>query len=180
MTGECWISVDVETSGPTPSTGSLVAIGACLVDRPDRTFSIELQPIPGLPWSDEAEGIHRLTRQRLAGAPEPAAAVAEFASWIEREAGADRPIFVAFNAPFDWMWVADYFWRYLGRNPFGASGLDIKALYLGRRLPEVQRWSETTSDNVRARFPVDLPHTHAALDDALEQAAMCRLIVTGS
>jgi ribonuclease T len=180
VTGECWISVDVETSGPTPSTGSLVAIGACLVDRPDRTFSIELQPIPGLPWSDKAEGIHGLTRERLAGAPEPATAIAAFATWVEREAGADRPVFVAFNATFDWMWVADYFWRYLGRNPFGVSGLDIKALYLGRRLPEVQHWTETTSDHVRARFPVDLPHTHAALDDALEQAAMCRRIVAGS
>ncbi len=33
---EVLISVDVETSGPTPGTGSLIAIGACPVFDPDR------------------------------------------------------------------------------------------------------------------------------------------------
>ena len=28
MTAETWVSVDVETSGPTPHTGSLLSIGA--------------------------------------------------------------------------------------------------------------------------------------------------------
>ena len=32
MADEVWFSVDVETSGPTPSSGSLIAIGACRMD----------------------------------------------------------------------------------------------------------------------------------------------------
>ena len=102
----------------------------------------------------------------------------ELAAWLERvvPAGA-RPVFVGFNAPFDWMFVAEYSWRHLGRNPFGMSALDLKALYLGRHLGEGTTWAETSSDHVRARYPVDLPHTHGALDDAREQAAICRLIL---
>jgi hypothetical protein len=57
------------------------------------------------------------------------------------------------------------------------SALDLKALYLGRHLRDVRTWAETSSENVRARYPVDLPHTHGALDDAREQAAICRLIL---
>jgi hypothetical protein len=30
------------------------------------------------------------------------------------------------------------------------------------------------------RYPVDLPHTHDALDDAREQAAICRAILAGA
>jgi ribonuclease T len=175
---ELWISIDVETSGPTPGTGSLLAIGACLVDRPEIAFVVDLKPIPGLPWSDEAERIHGLSRTYLERAGlEPAAAMSDFVGWVDEQAGAARPVFVAFNATFDWMWVADYAWRFVGRNPFGISGLDIKALYLGRHFADVRRWAETTSDDVRRRYPIDLPHTHGALDDAREQAAMCRAIL---
>jgi DNA polymerase III epsilon subunit-like protein len=51
---ETWISVDVETSGPTPGTGSLLAIGACLVDRPEEGIELLVRPDPALPWSAEA------------------------------------------------------------------------------------------------------------------------------
>jgi DNA polymerase III epsilon subunit-like protein len=175
---ETWISVDVETSGPTPGSGSLLAIGACLVDRPDEAIEILLRPDPALPWRDEAEAVHGLSRERLErDGLDPAVAMAALAAWLERVVPASgRPVFVAFNAPFDWMFVADYAWRHLGRNPFGISALDIKALYLGRHLDTVGRWAETGRHQVRARYPVDLPHTHDALDDAREQAAICRRI----
>ena len=179
MSAETWISVDVETSGPTPGTGSLLAIGACLVDRPEEGIELLLRPDPALPWSDDAEAVHRLSRERLASdGLEPREAMERLAAWLERvvPAGA-RPVFVGFNAPFDWMFVAEYSWRHLRRNPFGISALDLKALYLGRHLGEVTTWADTSSDHVRARYPVDLPHTHGALDDAREQAAICRLIL---
>jgi DNA polymerase III epsilon subunit-like protein len=182
VTAETWISVDVETSGPTPAAGSLLAIGACLVDRPEEAIELLFRPDPALPWSDDAEAIHRLSRDRLAreGLP-PREAMKRFAAWLEAVVPAgSRPVFVAFNAPFDWMFVADAAWRHLGRNPFGISALDLKALYLGRHMDTVLRWGETSSDHVRARYPVDLPHTHGALDDAREQAAICRWILAGT
>ena len=103
-----------------------------------------------------------------------------FVDWVDTVAAGRRPVFVGFNATFDWMFVADYTWRFVGRNPFGVSGLDIKALYLGRHLAGVRRWAETTSEYVLRRYHVDLPHTHLPLDDALEQAAICRKILEGA
>ncbi|MBM4407965.1 MAG: 3'-5' exonuclease [Chloroflexi bacterium] len=173
MADEVWISVDVETSGPTPSSGSLIAIGACRVDDPEEGFSVEIRPQPDRPWSADAEAIHGLTRERLAATGiEPDEALLALEAWLGLTCGEGQPIFVAFNAPFDWMFVADYAWRYLGRNPFGHTALDIKALYLGRHLAEVRRWGDTGRLAILERYPVDRPHTHNALDDAREQAAI--------
>jgi len=182
VTTETWISVDVETSGPSPSTGSLIAIGACLLDRPEEGIELLLRPDPDLPWSEEAEAVHRLARDRLArDGLRPAVAMASFASWLERVVPErSRPVFLALNAPFDWMFVADAAWRHLGRNPFGVSALDLKALYLGRHLDTVERWADTSRLRMLERYPVDLPHTHDALDDAREQAAICRAILAAA
>jgi DNA polymerase III epsilon subunit-like protein len=170
--------VDVETSGPTPAHGSLLAVGACLVDRPEEGIELLLRPEPGRPWSDAAEAIHGLSRERLArDGLAPAEALALLAAWLERNVPAgSRPVFVGFNAPFDWMFVADAAWHHLGRNPFGISALDIKALYLGRHLGTVDGWAATTKDHVKRRYALTLAHTHGALDDAREQAAICRAI----
>jgi DNA polymerase III epsilon subunit-like protein len=176
---ETWISVDVETSGPTPALGSLLAIGACLVDRPEEAIELLLRPDPDRPWSDAAEAIHGLSSERLARVGlEPAEALGLLAAWLDRVVPpGSRPVFVGFNAPFDWMFVADAAWRHLGRNPFGFSALDLKALFLGRDFDRIGRWTATTKDHVKRHYALDLRHTHGALDDAREQAALCRAIV---
>ena len=178
MREEVFVSVDVEASGPSPSTGSLVAIGACLVDDESRSFYAELRPIDGLPWDAAAERVHRLSREHLAAnATTPRDAMRTFAAWVEAEARDRQPIFVGFNAPFDWMFVADYLHRFAGRNPFGISALDLKAYYMGRH--RVGRWGETTKTHVLARHPVDLEHTHHALEDARAQARLMRALREG-
>ena len=182
MIAETWISVDVEASGPTPATGSLIALGACLVERPEQGIELLLRPDPELPWEAEAEAVHGLDRDELLREGlEPAAAMEAFETWLVQVVpGGSRPVFVALNAPFDWMFVADAAWRHLGRNPFGASALDLKALYLGRHLDTVGRWRDTSRVRMLERYPVGLPHTHHALDDAREQAAICRAILAGA
>jgi DNA polymerase III epsilon subunit-like protein len=178
VSAETWISVDVETSGPAPSVASLVSLGACLVDAPEQGIEILVRPIPGLGWSDEAEAVHRLSRERLAAEGiEPAEAMERLAAWVDAHVPAGGvPVLVSFNAPFDWLFIADYCWRYLGRNPFGISAVDLKALFMGRHLDTVASWGETRSADVRRLYAVDLPHTHGALDDAREQAEICRRI----
>ena len=42
---ETYISVDVETAGPTPDDYSMLSIGACLVDDPASGFYVELKPL---------------------------------------------------------------------------------------------------------------------------------------
>jgi len=174
---EILISVDVETSGPTPGTGSLLSVGACLVADPAQTFYRELQPIDGLPWDRATERVHGLTRAHLAAAGiAPAAAMADLVGWVAAVAPEPaRPVFVGFNAPFDWMFVADYLHRFAGRNPFGHGALDLKALYMGRH--GIARWAETTQEHVRRAHPVTERGTHHALDDARVQAALARSLL---
>jgi ribonuclease T len=171
-TSEVFISVDVETAGPDPGQYALLSIGACVVYNPAQTFYMELQPDrpSALP---EAMAISKLALADLAahGQP-PAEAMAQFEAWTRAQTPAgQRPVFVAFNAPFDWMFVADYFQRYLGHNPFGHAALDVKAFYMG--LTGVH-WFETSLRHVAARYGFRQELTHHALRDALDQAALFR------
>lgn len=165
---ETYISIDVETAGPNPSTYSLLSIGACVVFNPQRTFYVELQPVNEHKLSS-ALAISGLDWDQLKtdGLP-PKEAMSRFADWMN---DLIHPIFVAFNAPFDWMFVNDYFQRYLGHNPFGHKALDIKAFYMG--LHGVS-WEDTGMQTVSGRYLDDQNLSHHALQDALDQAKIFR------
>jgi len=172
---ECFISVDVETGGATPADYALLSIGACLVDDPDEsTFYVELQP-EDKRSTQEALEVSKLSLDilRTMGVP-PAEAMQRFADWVVDVVPADhRPVFVGFNAPFDWMFVADYFERYLGRNPFGYTALDIKAFAMGRL---GSTWAETSMSVLGPRYLSGRPLAHHALSDAQDQAALFRAL----
>ena len=174
---EVFVSVDIEASGPSPGTGSMISVGACLVDDPDVGLYVTLKPLPGAPWLEDAERVHGLDRDALGrDGLEPAAAMERLATWLSETCGPGaQPVFVGFNAPFDWMFVADYFWRYLGRNPFGISALDLKSLFMARY--GVSRWAETTRTNVDRKLNLEPDHTHHALDDARGQARVARALL---
>ena len=112
---DCFISVDVETGGATPADYALLSIGACLVDDPETTFYVELKP-EDKRSTQEALEVSKLSLDILETMGEPPAeALQRFADWVhEVVPPTHRPVFVGFNAPFDWMFVADYFERYLG------------------------------------------------------------------
>jgi DNA polymerase III epsilon subunit-like protein len=176
MNEEVLISVDVETSGDSPSTGSLLSVGACLVDDPSVGLYLELRPEPGRPWSQGAESVHHLTRERLEREGlEPAEAMRRLADWVGEVAGKGRAVFVGFNAPFDWMFVADCLWRYLGRNPFGISALDLKSLYMGSH--GVARWDETRKIHIEHSLGLRFDRTHDALQDARDQARLAQVLL---
>jgi ribonuclease T len=167
---EAYISVDIETAGPNPSQYSLLSVGACTVWQPRRNFYIELQPINDrmLP---EAYAIHGLSIESLKeNGIAPGEAMAQFESWLKEVVPVgQKPIFVAFNAPFDWMFVSDYFHRYLGHNPFGHAALDIKAYYMGF---SGSNWKETAMRNVSEHIFDGRDISHNALEDAIDQAEM--------
>ena len=169
---EIFISIDVETAGPNPGTYSLLSIGACTVFEPQDTFYVELQPINEnkIPNAMVVSGLN-WNRLKEKGLP-PKQAMAQFSDWVDRVTPPEnQPIFVAFNAPFDWMFIHDYFHRYLGHNPFGYKALDIKAFYMGLHgVP----WQETGMRFVSPRYLNDQNLTHHALRDALDQAEIFR------
>jgi ribonuclease T len=172
---ECFISVDVETAGSTPAAYSMLSLGACLVDDPlESTFYVELKPEKAA-FTAEALAVSHLSMDVLEVMGEPPAdAMARFATWIEETVPqGHRPVFVGFNAAFDWMFVADAFERHLGRNPFGYTALDIKALAMGRL---GGTWAETSMEVLGATYLSGRPLAHHALSDAQDQAELFRAL----
>ena len=105
-------------------------------------------------------------------------AMQAFADWVAQVSeGNRRPVFVALNAPFDWMFVNDYFHRYLGKNPFGYSALDMKAYFMGQTGVD---WSQTSMQHMSRRLLGERNLTHNALADAQDQAEIFRMILKHS
>lgn len=172
---ETYIVVDVEASGPNPGDYALLSIGACTVAEPRQTFYIELQPDKEA-FTPEAMAVNQLSLVQLAaeGLP-PEEAMQAFADWVAHVVPEDAtPVLAAFNAPFDWMFVNDYFHRYLGHNPFGHSALDIKAYYMGLK---GVTWQETSHRYVSQRYCGNPELTHHALDDAIADAEILQAML---
>jgi DNA polymerase III epsilon subunit-like protein len=172
---ETFISVDVETAGPNPFQYSLLAIGASSVLFPDQNFYIELKPV-SLAFQPEALESCGLSLEKLAvKGVDPVEAMHRFETWSQETLPAGQcPVFVGFNAPFDWMFVNDYFHRFLGRNPFGHAAIDIKSYYMGfARVP----WNETTMQFLGQRYLNRPALIHHALRDALDQGEIFRKLL---
>ncbi|HEV2764620.1 MAG TPA: hypothetical protein VGV38_16695, partial [Pyrinomonadaceae bacterium] len=102
----------------------------------------------------------------------PQTAMSNYLAWLKSLPG--RPVFVAYPAAFDFMFVCWYLNRFTGENPFGWSALDIKtfAWTLLKR-----DFTDTTKINMPRRWFEDLPYTHRALDDARSQGALfCNML----
>ena len=114
--------------------------------------------------------IGRTLKEFAKSGRDPMEAMQEFHTWVSRVSNATIPVFVGFNATFDWSFINWYFHTYLGANPFGFAGLDIKSYYMGMARCT---WADTRSSRIPERFKnATLLHTHNALDDAIEQAEM--------
>jgi hypothetical protein len=176
-----YLSVDVEADGPIPGPFSMLSFGAAVCGRFDgggftaldptrHTFYRELRPI-STDFVPEALAVSGLDRDRLAAdGTDPEQAMASFRAWVTEVAAGARPIVVGYPACYDWMWLYWYLIRFGGHSPFGHSGcMDIKTMFSvksGRSIAFVGKRSMP-----RFLLP-DRPHTHNALDDAIEQGEL--------
>lgn len=172
--GEVFVSVDVEAAGPIPGEYSLLSIGACSVFEPEEKFACKLKPI-NENFDPKALEVSGFTLDQLVrtGLP-PIDAMQSFSNWLGSLMSDEQtPVFVGFNAPFDWSFVNYYFHRFLGSNPFGFAALDIKAFYMGAT---GCKWGDTRSSKIAEDVKPALEGTHDALHDALYQAEIFRIV----
>ncbi|MCE9941280.1 3'-5' exonuclease [Serratia liquefaciens] len=171
---ELYISVDIETTGPIPSIYDLISIGACIVGNTSENFSCLIKPqggkvdnealaVTGLKLEDLTTGGHEITR-----------ALMDFKEWLARISSDDKKIvFVGFNAAFDWSFINYAFIKYCGNNPFGFTALDIKSYYMGKF---GTLWQETKSSIIDIKLKTYNTAKHDALQDAIYQAEIFRII----
>ncbi len=175
---DVYFSADVETDGPIPGPFSMLAVGVAVAGafdgsrfvRPSRrlTFYRELKPISER-YEVEALAVNGLDRGRLClkgAAPEHA--MHELAAWVTEIAGQASPVLVAYPLSFDWTWLYWYFLNFTGACPFNHSRcFDLKTAFAVKAGVPVSRAGRK---QLPTELQAHLPHTHNALDDALEQA----------
>lgn len=177
---DVYVSADVEADGPVPGLYSMSSIGLVVAGRYDgsvlerprepETFYRELKPVTER-FDPAAAAVSGLDRDALArDGADPRTAMGDLAAWVEDVARRydARPVFAAYPASFDWGFVHHYLIAYHGSSPFGFSGvLDMKTFYAARSGAVFAR---ATKRSMPAHLLSRRPHTHHALDDALEQA----------
>lgn len=178
--GEIYVSTDVETDGPIPGVYSMLSVGsaAYLADKTlVSTFSVNLETLPGAAAHPETMAWWETqTEAWEAGRTDtqPAeVAMGNYLAWLKTLPG--TPVFVAYPAAFDFMFVSWYLTRFTGENPFGWHALDIKSYAMSiLKLNFLQ----TVKRNMPRHWFDDLPYTHKALDDALSQGALfCNMLM---
>ena len=169
-----FISIDVETSGPIPGEFSLLSIGACHVDDDTVTFSCQLNQSIRMPIRRPWRLAGFLSKNSLAQVDRLKTRWRNLRHGFEKIDGDDAtPVFVGFNAPFDWSFINYYFLKFMGANPFGFSALDIKAYYMGAT---GSSWRETRSSAIEFVLKPQHRADHDALHDAQYQAELFRLM----
>ncbi|MFJ1809260.1 MULTISPECIES: exonuclease [unclassified Streptomyces] len=176
-----YISVDIEADGPIPGPYSLLSLGAAVAGRQDvdgftaadptrQTFYRELRPISA-EFDPEALAVSGLDRKRLAEEGlEPGPALARFTDWVREVSGDAQPVMCGYPASYDWTFLYWYLIRFTGESPFGHSGcLDMKTLYATKAGLPLRAVAKRT---MPAHLLSRRPHTHHALDDAVEQAEL--------
>ena len=175
---EYYVSVDIEADGPIPSQNSMISLGAAAFTSSGElldVFKVNLQPRPGAEqdpetmkwWAKHLPAWDSATVNAL----EPAVAMQVFQEWLDslvQDAEEQvKLVFVGYPVTYDFMFVYDYFIRYLGSCPFGFSGLDIKTLISAvSGLP----YRESVKSSLPKKWARERPrHTHEADQDALEQ-----------
>jgi len=176
---EIYVSTDVETDGPIPGPHSMLSFASAAY-RADKTlvntFSANLETLPGaephpetMNWWNQRRDVYEATRRKML---DPAEAMRRYVLWLKTLPG--RPVFVAYPAGFDFLFVYWYLIRFTGESPFSFSALDIKSYAMAMLKCD---YRDAVKRNMPKRWFDALPHTHQALDDALEQGALfCNML----
>ncbi len=176
---EVYVSTDIEADGPIPGPHSMLsfASAAYLFDKTlVGTYEANLLLLPGAKgdpktmdwWRTQPEA---WTACRL-DTREPAEVMPEYVKWLRSLPG--KPVFVAYPAAYDFMFVYWYLMQFAGESPFSHSALDIKSYAMALLAIEFR---QSVKRNMPAAWFDEMPHTHVALDDAKGQGALfCNML----
>lgn len=184
---EIYVSVDIEADGPIPGRNSMLSLGAAAFLREGKskdfamkgTFSANLEELPGsVRDADTMENFWAKNPEAWVACrvdpQNPKTVMHNFKAWVE--SFGKKPVFVGYPAGFDFTFVYWYMTDLLGpgQSPFAFTALDIKSYAMGVLGGEYRDITKRLMDPF---MPKDAPHTHVAVDDAIEQGLLfCNLV----
>lgn len=176
---EVYVSTDIEADGPIPGPHSMLSFASAAF-QPDGvlldTFRANLETLPGASghpetmkwWEGQKDAWEACRRDLLP----PETAMRAYRDWLVALPG--KPVFVAYPVGFDFMFVYWYLLRFAGESPFSHSALDIKTYAMAVLKKE---YRASVKRAMPKRWFSNRPHTHVALDDAIEQGELfCRML----
>jgi hypothetical protein len=176
---EIYVSTDIEADGPIPGPHSMLSFASAAFTAGGKqvgTFSANLTTLPGAAGDEKTMAWWQTQPEAWAACRkdprDPAAVMPVYVDWLKALPG--KPVFVAYPAGFDFLFVYWYLIRFAGESPFSHSALDIKTfamVLLGKE------YREATKRNMPRDWFGDVPHTHIALDDAIGQGVLfCNML----
>lgn len=175
---EIYCMTDIEADGKCPGLSSMLSFATAAFDIEKNligTFESNLELLEGASpneetmqfWNETPENIAAFQKTRV-NLRDPKEAMEEYAEWLNGLPG--RPLFVGYPAAYDFKWIDYYAVKFLGKNPYSFSRcIDVKSYAWAILGKGFQSCSKRTMPK---RWFDDLPHTHVAIDDAIEQGAM--------
>jgi hypothetical protein len=180
MRSEIYFSIDIESDGPIPGPHSMLSLGAVAFHENGTvlgSFSVNFELLEGATGHPETMAWWATQDPEIWAAgrvdpKSPETAMRHFSQWVAVVCAQNKgkPVCVAYPAGFDFTFVHWYFMRFTEVNPFSFACIDIKSYamaVLGTSFRQT-----TKSEMPKAWFEGLPPHTHRAVDDALEQGQL--------
>jgi hypothetical protein len=176
---EIYVSTDIESDGPIPGPNSMLSFGSAAFTADKKmiaTFDRNLELLPGATgapdtmawWATQPEAWEACRTELVT----PENAMVDYVSWLKALPG--KPVFVGYPAGYDFLFIYWYLIRFAGESPFSFSALDIKTYAMAVLRIDFR---ETTKKRMPSNWFDDVPHTHVALDDAIEQGRLfCNIL----
>lgn len=182
---EIYFSTDIESDGPIPGEYSMFAFGCVPILENGTVLNgrgWNLKPLEGAKqhpstmefWNlpDNKPVYKRLHEAQF----EPEDAMVQFSDWVKKLAAQyeAKPVFVAYPAGFDFMFILWYLNKFVGDSVFSHSALDMKTAawaWFNRDFRKV------TKTFLKQHWPSDYPHDHDPVNDARQQAEIFSLML---
>lgn len=173
---DLYFSCDAELNGPVYGVNSILSFGCAVYDIDKNlvgTFERNFDEIENGQQDSDTMDFWKRNQQaydvtRINTVP-PEIGMKDFYDFIERFD--KKKVFMGYPAAYDFGWINYYLLRYVGKSPFGHSNcVDLKSVAFS--LLKKKSFNHVTKRNFPKRWFDDLPHTHVAIDDAIEQGAM--------
>ena len=171
---ELYVSIDIETDGPNPMRNSIRSIGAAIYNDKGKKlgeFYKKLEQLPGHQPSEYTLNNFWLKPENKAAWEEaqkdpenPHKVMEKFSEWVDSFPGVK--VAVAQPVSFESAWIWSYCCEFGIQNPAFTRWIDIRSFAMGASGKD---YKDMGYEFQRPEWLSDFPHTHIAIDDAIEQ-----------
>ena len=128
------IVLDTETTGTNPCKNSVIQIGAINFSDPNQKFQITFAPFKGAEITQEAEQVHKISKDTFNSLPKFEDGIKEFHGWITSFKTENTITMAGYNIAFDYWFLNTSFAKANLTNPFDFHLVDLYSIAFSKKL----------------------------------------------